>query len=519
MRRPQSQEELFFPFSFHSEMRVGSVTGAVLNLISTVLGGGVLSLPFALQRAGLIPGLALLVLTALASDFSVYILVSCSRRSGAQSFEEVAEKAFGPRAKRWGMALIICVTYLPLIAYIILMRDLVAPVVELYVLGGATMSRGARNLLAAALVAAVFPVCLVERLHGLRAACLVSIASITMLAVAIITRAAQCVGAAPRGALRGAVNLWPRDGASGALQSVPIWICAFVCHFNVLPVHGALARPTRRRLHRTVHFTMGLVAAFYAAIGVAGYLYAACVGALGASDNILAAFDPADGLVNAGRLGLVVTIMLSFPLLVVPCRDALLRVHADCRYGAPRPSRRRRRLRSRHSETAASSDDSSSDGGGGDGDGDGGAASDHDAFANLEVSLLTPTSDGGRETVKSSGGSPRSSGGGGSGAGGEDAIATSLCLRAALTAPLLGSALALASLITRVTDVWGVLGSSVNVVVAFCVPAAAYLAIRRRAHHNARSRARRAGAAALLVVSACLAVACTANNVYIIASR
>lgn len=48
------------------------------------------------------------------------------------------------------------------------------------------------------------------------------------------------------------VNIWPEDGWLGVLQATPIYICAFGCHFNVLPVHGELAKPTRERLHRMV---------------------------------------------------------------------------------------------------------------------------------------------------------------------------------------------------------------------------------------------------------------------------
>lgn len=38
-------------------------------------GGGVLSLPFALKRSGIIFGAILLVLTAVATDFTVFTLV------------------------------------------------------------------------------------------------------------------------------------------------------------------------------------------------------------------------------------------------------------------------------------------------------------------------------------------------------------------------------------------------------------------------------------------------------------
>lgn len=69
-------------------------------------GGGVLSLPFALRRSGIVVGALLLILTAIATDFSVFTLVSCSRRSGASTYEAVADKAFGRRAKLLCMGLV-----------------------------------------------------------------------------------------------------------------------------------------------------------------------------------------------------------------------------------------------------------------------------------------------------------------------------------------------------------------------------------------------------------------------------
>lgn len=72
----------------------------------------------------------------------------------------------------------------------------------------------------------------------------------SQLTVFIGIRAGEC--AVSEGVPASAVNLWPEDGWSGALQAIPIYICAFGCHFNVLPVHGELAKPTRERLHRLV---------------------------------------------------------------------------------------------------------------------------------------------------------------------------------------------------------------------------------------------------------------------------
>jgi amino acid permease len=248
-----------------------------------------------LAATGLIPGLALLFGTAVAADFSVYTLISCSRRSGKSSFEGVAEIAFGRRGKMMAASLIILVTYLPLIAYIILLRDLTAPVIEQYLVDG-QLGHVSRNAIAAGLVALVSPACLLQNLSGLKVLSLVSILSLTMLAIAMVIRAAGCESAHLSWQK---INLWPEDGAIGLLQALPIFVCAFVCHFNVLPVHGELQRPTRKRLHKTVHWTMGLVAVFYCCVGLAGYLYGICSGVLG--DNILNAFEPSDVLINVGR--------------------------------------------------------------------------------------------------------------------------------------------------------------------------------------------------------------------------
>lgn len=61
--------------SLHSASRSSTLYGAVFSLSSTILGGGVLSLPFCFSLLGLGFGSVFLIILALASDFSIYILV------------------------------------------------------------------------------------------------------------------------------------------------------------------------------------------------------------------------------------------------------------------------------------------------------------------------------------------------------------------------------------------------------------------------------------------------------------
>lgn len=58
------------------------------------ISGGVLSLPYAFSQTGVVLGVVLLVLFALAADYSMFTLVACSRRGNAHHFEGIFEAHF-----------------------------------------------------------------------------------------------------------------------------------------------------------------------------------------------------------------------------------------------------------------------------------------------------------------------------------------------------------------------------------------------------------------------------------------
>mmetsp|Transcript_26994 Transcript_26994/g.79760 ORF Transcript_26994/g.79760 Transcript_26994/m.79760 type:complete len:105 (-) Transcript_26994:1966-2280(-) len=58
---------------------------AVFNLVATIVGGGILSVPLAFEKCGVVLATILMVVAAVLTDFSLYIMCSCSRRTGARS--------------------------------------------------------------------------------------------------------------------------------------------------------------------------------------------------------------------------------------------------------------------------------------------------------------------------------------------------------------------------------------------------------------------------------------------------
>lgn len=111
------ETEVLLPVA-QSHKRKGSIMSCTLALVSTICGGGVLSLPYAFSQLGIIASLLVLVTCALASDFSVYLLVASARRSGRDSYEGVTYAALGRGGEAFALVLIFLTTFLCVVAYL-----------------------------------------------------------------------------------------------------------------------------------------------------------------------------------------------------------------------------------------------------------------------------------------------------------------------------------------------------------------------------------------------------------------
>ena len=121
----EKRHSLEFLYPAHDcKSRKSSPVVAIVGLVATVCGGGVLSLPIAFSRAGIIPSTVLMIFAAIITDFAMYILCSCARRKGGRSYGDCAKKAFGPLAEICATVLLIFLLCFVLIAYMVLVKDM-----------------------------------------------------------------------------------------------------------------------------------------------------------------------------------------------------------------------------------------------------------------------------------------------------------------------------------------------------------------------------------------------------------
>ena len=315
----RESHEYFHPSPTNNTRRA-SAKSSVFNLVSTIIGGGILSLPYAFSKCGLILAIVFMIITAATSGFSVYLLVSCSKRSGAQSYEDVTYHAFGRTLQFVTMGLVILLTFFSFVAYLILTRDLASSLFNIH-------NEYERNALTVCCLALISPVLFFKTLHALRFTSIFSLCTILILAIGISIRAFEKMQSVSY--QNASIQWWPKVW-SDALYAFPIISVAFLCHFNVLPIHSELHQPTRKRLKIIVYATMCSAWFFYMIVGIMGYLVS-FTDKNGVPDDILIIFKSNDVLINVWRCGLLMTVLLSLPLLLMPCRTTVFRFISESR--------------------------------------------------------------------------------------------------------------------------------------------------------------------------------------------
>lgn len=301
--------------SYSSTERQSTLTVATFNLVATIVGGGVLSLPLAFEKCGILLASLLMLLAATTTDRSLYLLCLSARISGASSYGEIGKAAFGDWMEGAISLLLFVFLLFVLVAYMVLVKDIWTPLVGVLVEG----VHGDVVLLL--ILIFMSPFLLQRTLHALRFNCYVGFASVSLLCLALCHHGLT----SPHVFLN--LKLWPSKMAD-VLFAFPIITLSFLSHFNILPIQSALVEPSRDRINATIHSAVASCFVLMYLFGLGGYMYAGDT----TQGNILlnTAADTTDWMLFLGRVGCGITIMLAMPMMLLPCRESILEVVDAC---------------------------------------------------------------------------------------------------------------------------------------------------------------------------------------------
>eukprot|EP00571_Detonula_confervacea_P014531 CAMPEP_0172308436 /NCGR_PEP_ID=MMETSP1058-20130122/9027_1 /TAXON_ID=83371 /ORGANISM="Detonula confervacea, Strain CCMP 353" /LENGTH=530 /DNA_ID=CAMNT_0013020851 /DNA_START=138 /DNA_END=1726 /DNA_ORIENTATION=+ len=315
---------------FDSDERPSNLFVGSFNLIATIIGGAVLSLPIVFQKCGIAFTTLAMMLSAYMTYMSLVMLCFCSRRGGGSSFGEVVRSAFGERAEEGVSWLIFVFLMFVITGYMVLIRDIWTPLVR-EVFG---MDVDSDHILLA-IVGLLLPFLFQRSLYALRFNCYVGSASIFVLCIALCRGGWQRITSQSISDEHNDggfdIEFFKIPSAQDIMFSFPIVTCAFLCQFNIISIQNALRRPTRKRTQNLVQYAVGGSFLIMYMFGLGGYLYAGSRTEGNILLNVPMARQAGEDegeyyLFLLGRIGCGITIMFAMPMMALPCREALLEV-------------------------------------------------------------------------------------------------------------------------------------------------------------------------------------------------
>eukprot|EP00301_Raphidiophrys_heterophryoidea_P027890 c9875_g1_i2.p1 GENE.c9875_g1_i2~~c9875_g1_i2.p1 ORF type:complete len:196 (-),score=24.86 c9875_g1_i2:47-634(-) len=125
-----SYQSLLRTTSLVQGKKVSFVT-SIFNLSNAILGAGILGLPYACSRSGVILFSVLLIAIAIVADYSLFLLLWCARVTNKYTYEELGIQAFGQRGPYLVGAAILVQNLGQMVSYLVVVGDLLPEVMKL----------------------------------------------------------------------------------------------------------------------------------------------------------------------------------------------------------------------------------------------------------------------------------------------------------------------------------------------------------------------------------------------------
>ncbi|ORX95589.1 hypothetical protein K493DRAFT_282746 [Basidiobolus meristosporus CBS 931.73] len=283
-----------------------STTAVSFNILNSVIGSGILGIPFAMREGGFFAGIVILLSVAALTNFSMNALIKSGRKVGVYQFPYLAEKTLGQVGYHflnfivWFDCIGSCVSYL------IIIGDTIPPLAAMSVPGIQIL----QNRVYAILFSTIFiaPLIFFRTVSPLAKFSVVSVCCLPIISLTVAIRA-------PKYAAEHDISYdFIGDNVLGAIGVMSF---AFVVNQSAFLHFASLKNSTDKRwLKSTRNAVIGSVG-LYIMFAVVGYM------SFGSDiqDNIFKNFPADDPYINFARFCLFVTLLFTFPMLFYPARE------------------------------------------------------------------------------------------------------------------------------------------------------------------------------------------------------
>ena len=311
-----------------AESGKSSLSTAMFNLVKGIVGVGVLSLPagiaaFGDAQSAAWPAVALIAIMGSFSGYNFSLIGRVCAYTGASSYSNAWEKSVGEKSA-WIPALACSSkTFLAVLAYSMVLAETFQGIVNAM---GINSSRS--QTLTALTVTVLYPLCRMKNLASLAPFSILGIIGMALTVVVMAIRFFDGSYAMPVGNFLESAGHLPEFGSKGAAAALSpnafILVCmlstAFMAHFNAPKFYNELENNTIARFNTLVAVSFGVAIAFFASAAALGF---ATFGKA-SQGFILSNYSSKDGLIGISRIAVAFSLIFTYPLVFVGCRDGFL---------------------------------------------------------------------------------------------------------------------------------------------------------------------------------------------------
>lgn len=296
--------------------RTASLFSSSINLTNTIIGAGVLGLPYAVATCGLVVGTLMMFLSACAGAFGLYLLVQCSDRCNSKStpsyytcaMETYPQVAFVIDTvvfiKCFGVA----------VSYLIVIGDLMPDVMRYITDVGEDHILTNRLFWIGLFAVIIVPLCFLKQLHSLWFSSLLSLFTVAYLLALVI--AYFFVDGLPIDPER---EIDVVKFSTKFFKVMTIFVFGFTCHQNIFSIYNELHDPTPKRINSVIIISISTALFVYLSIAILGYItYGNEV-----LDNIIENYPKDSIFATIGRIFIAIHVAFAVPLQNHPARICL----------------------------------------------------------------------------------------------------------------------------------------------------------------------------------------------------
>lgn len=305
------------------------ISGACSNMVNSIVGAGIIGIPYAFKESGLVAGVLLLILVSVFTDRTLRMLVELAqfhpklKGIDVLTFEDLMALPFGAMGGNFILGSMLLVAYGAMVAYLLIIKDTVPIVMGVGDDPGEGSFMQREFVMMVASLVIVVPLSMQRDMSSLSFTSALSVLADIVLVVIIAMFSPVQDSVANAGGLMKVINAsWINYGffiGFGVLTT------AMTCQHSAFIVSGSLDRLTSKRWAIVTFISMSAACFLCAILGIAGYL-----GFLENTQGDLLnnfAYDTMEA--TLARALLAFTMFFTYPMEALVARHVLMKLLYD----------------------------------------------------------------------------------------------------------------------------------------------------------------------------------------------